>query len=103
MFSGNVQVEPKTFDQGWNHSDPKDREKSRVAVKKEFDDMESKKVWEVIKKEDIPVRRRTIKSKWIFKIKRNGIFRARRVACGYNQVPGIDFNESFSYYQPDKL
>jgi Reverse transcriptase (RNA-dependent DNA polymerase) len=37
-----------------------------------------------------------VKNKWIFKIKRNGIFRARLVACGYSQVPGIDFQESFA-------
>jgi hypothetical protein len=49
-----------------------------------------------MKKEDIPQDRRTIKCKWIFKIKRNGVFRARLVACGYSQIPGVDFNESFA-------
>jgi hypothetical protein len=39
--------------------------------------MNSKEVWEVINKEDVPKGRRTIKCKWIFKIKRNGIFQAR--------------------------
>jgi Reverse transcriptase (RNA-dependent DNA polymerase) len=29
-------------------------------------------------------------------VKRNGVFRARPVACGYSQVPGIDFTESFA-------
>jgi Reverse transcriptase (RNA-dependent DNA polymerase) len=29
-------------------------------------------------------------------MKRNGVFRARLVACGYSQIPGIDFNESFA-------
>jgi hypothetical protein len=29
-------------------------------------------------------------------VKTNGIFRARLVACGYSQVPGIYLNESFS-------
>jgi hypothetical protein len=29
-------------------------------------------------------------------VKRNGIFRARLVACGYSHVPGIDFSESFA-------
>jgi Reverse transcriptase (RNA-dependent DNA polymerase) len=31
-----------------------------------------------------------------FKIKRNGVFRARLVACGYSQVPRVDFNESIA-------
>jgi hypothetical protein len=39
---------------------------------------------------------RCIKNKWSFKIKRNGVFCARLVACGYSQVPGIDFTESFA-------
>jgi hypothetical protein len=28
--------------------------------------------------------------------KANRIFRARLVACGYIQIPGIDFNENFA-------
>jgi hypothetical protein len=38
--------------------------------------------------------RRIIKRKRIFKIKQNGIFRARLVACGYSRIPGIDCNKS---------
>ena len=96
LFSGGIQVEPTTFSQAWDHHNPMEREKWRNAIKKEFSDMESKKVWETIKKEDVPMERRTIKCKWIFKIKRNGVFRARLVACGYSQIPGVDFNESFA-------
>jgi hypothetical protein len=29
------------------------------------------------------------------KIKRNGVFRARLIACGYSQIPGVNVNESF--------
>jgi hypothetical protein len=50
----------------------------------------------MIDEEDIPISCRYIKNKWIFKVQRNGIFRARLVACGYSQVPGIDFSESFA-------
>jgi hypothetical protein len=58
--------------------------------------MDKQQVWEIIKKEDILEDRRTIQCKWIFKIKRNGTFRERLVACGYSRIPGIDFNESFA-------
>jgi hypothetical protein len=64
--------------------------------KKELYDMDKQQVWEIMKKEDIPEDRRIIKCKWIFKIKQNGIFRARLLACGYSQIQGINFNESFT-------
>ncbi len=37
-----------------------------------------------------------MKCKWIFDIKRSGVFRARLVACGYSQVPGLDFTDIYS-------
>ena len=96
LICGNVVKEPKSFDDAWNCSDPDQRTKWRAAIKKEFSDMESRNVWDIIRKEEVPKDRRCIKCKWIFKIKRNGVFRARLVACGYSQVPGVDFNESFA-------
>jgi hypothetical protein len=58
--------------------------------------MEKRGVWEIIDEKNIPINRQCIKNEWIFKVKRNGIFQARLVACGYSQVPGIDFCESFT-------
>ena len=37
-----------------------------------------------------------MKHKWVFKVKRNRIHRARLVACGYSQIPGLDFQEHFA-------
>jgi Reverse transcriptase (RNA-dependent DNA polymerase) len=58
--------------------------------------MSAKKDWKKIQKSDMPNGRNCIKSKWIFKIKGNGANRAQLVACGYSQVPGVDFQESFA-------
>jgi hypothetical protein len=55
------------------------------------------KVWHTVDKSVIPSNRRLIKKKWVFDIKRTGIFRARLVACGYSQIPGIDFQD---FYNP---
>jgi hypothetical protein len=96
LICGNVMKEPKSVDDAWNCSDPDQRTKWRAAIKKEFSDMESRNVRDVISKEEVPKDRRCIKCKWIFKIKRNGVFRARLVACRYSQVPGDDFNESLA-------
>jgi hypothetical protein len=79
-----IDEEPSTYDGAWSHDDPKSREKWRDDIKKELCDMDKEQVWEIIKKEDIPEKRRTIKCKWLFKIKRNVIFRTRLVAFGYS-------------------
>jgi hypothetical protein len=69
-LSGATEFEPKSFEQAWNHNDKKYREKCIMLIKKVSNDMDTKKVIETIKKEDIPKGRRPIKDKWIFNIKR---------------------------------
>ena len=64
--------------------------------RKEFKKVEDLKVWRVIKRNDKPSDRRCVKYKWVLEIKRNGTFRARLVACGYSQIPGIDFQDTYS-------
>ena len=88
-----AEEEPSTFQQAWDHPDSQSREKWRTAIKKEFKDMNNRKVWRKIERSQLPSDRRCVKSKWVFKIKRNGVYRARLVACGYSQIPGVDFSE----------
>jgi Reverse transcriptase (RNA-dependent DNA polymerase) len=64
--------------------------------KREVDKMKQHKVMRVIKRNQMEPGRKCIKYKWIFDIKRDGTFKARLVAFGYSQVPGIDFQESFN-------
>ena len=86
---------PGTFIEGWNHQEPKIGNQWREAIKKEYN-MEYKKVWTEKQKNEIPMNRRLVGCKWVFKVKRDGTHRARLVAFGYSQVPCIDFTENFA-------
>ena len=44
----------------------------------------------------IPSNRRLIGNKWVFKIKRDGTYRARLVALGYSQIPEVDYTDNFA-------
>jgi len=87
---------PETFNEAWNHPCPFQRKLWRNAIQKELDKMESNKVYRKCTKSDLPAGRRPIKCKWVFDIKRNGIFRARIVAKGFTQQPGLDCYYQFS-------
>jgi hypothetical protein len=58
--------------------------------------METRKVWDVVGFDAVPKERKIIGCKWVLKKKRNGIQRAKLVALGYSQVPGIDFSKNFA-------
>ncbi len=60
-------------------------------------------IWRKVKHSIIPKGHWCIKSKWVFKIKRDGIFRARLVACGYSQIPGVDFTENYAPVMNDVM
>ena len=68
----------------------------REAILKEFGDITKHKVYRRYARSKIPENKRCVKCKRVFNIKRDGRFRARLVACGYSQVPGINFVENFS-------
>jgi hypothetical protein len=88
--------EPAHFDEAWNAKSSEDKKGWREAVRKEFGDMQERGVWQIVKKKEIPRERRLIGSKWVFKKKRTGVYRARLVALGYSQIPGVDFTENFA-------
>ncbi len=70
----------------------------RKSIQEEYNNLERNKVWTIEKRQP---GMRTRKSKWAFKIKRdsNGKivrYRARLVALGNLQRPGIDYMETYS-------
>ena len=89
-------INPMSFGEAWDHENEQEREHWRNAIKKEFSDMIRRGVWKHTKKQQIPSDRRLIGNKWVFKRKKNGVYRARLVGLGYSQVPGIDHKDNFS-------
>ena len=89
-------MEPTTFQESWNHPDPIQHEKWRSAIRKEFNDMNHSQVWMKIKKSEVSPNRRCVKTKWVFKIRRNSIFHARLVDRGYSQIAGVDYMSNYA-------
>ncbi len=59
----------------------------------EMDALDKLQVWHL---EPLPKGRKAVKSKWVFKKKADGRFRARLVAKGFTQLEGVDFDKTFS-------
>ena len=65
----------------------------KEACQYEIDALAKNETWDLV---DLPPGRKAVKSKWVFKLKSDGRFRARLVAKGFTQIPGLDFDETFS-------
>ena len=87
---------PETLNDAWNHPIQIEREKWRAGIIKEFRDMETRGVWEVVNIAHIPEDRRLIGYRWVNKRKRNMVYRARLVALGYSHIPGVDYTDDFA-------
>ena len=89
-------TEPKTFQEAWHSPVEEERRNWQTAIRKEIKSMINRGVWRKIDKVKIPENRRLIGNKWVFKIKRDGTYRARLVALGYSQIPGVDYTDNFA-------
>ena len=68
------------------------------AMKNEIDSLHDNNVWELV---ELPVDRKPVGSKWVFKVKTNADgsierCKAHLVAQGYSQKEGLDYDETFS-------
>lgn len=85
--------EPKSYTEAMLRAD---KEEWIKAVKQEYKNIKEKHVWKVIKRSEIQGRCSVLKTRWVFKVKNDGRYRARLVVKGYNQIPGVDYTESHS-------
>ena len=53
-------------------------------------------VWRHVKRNDHQNDHRAVGCRWVFKVKRNGVYCARVAAKGFFQIPGVDLTENYS-------
>ena len=87
--------EPQTYSEAINS---KFKKQWIEAINSEITSIEENKTWSIA---TLPKDKKPIKTKWIFKIKRNSNneierFKARLVAKGYTQQKDLDYNETFA-------
>jgi hypothetical protein len=88
-------AEPKSYREAMRRLDSELRYQ---AMLREMEAHLENGTWELVK---LPHGRKTIGSKWVFKVKRNPDstverYKARLVAKGFGQRPGVDFDETFA-------
>jgi hypothetical protein len=64
----------------------------------EIAQLHSEETWELV---PCPPDRKPIKSKWVYRIKRDSLgnvvkYKGRLCACGYSQIHGVDFHDIYS-------
>ena len=89
-------TEPKTFQEAWHSPVEEEKQNWQISIRKGIRSMINRGVWRKIDRAMIPENRRLIGNKWVYKIKRDGTYRARLVALGYSQIPGIDYTDNFA-------
>ena len=88
--------EPQSFHESWWDPDLISREKWREDIHLEFKKMLDMGVWRHVKRNDHPNNHRLVGCRWVFKVKRIGVYCARLVAKGFSQIPGVDFTDNYS-------
>jgi hypothetical protein len=63
-------------------------------MKKEFQAMETKVVWEIVLMSSMPAGRKVVGNRWVLTEKGEGTLRSRTVGPGFSQVLDNDFTDS---------
>ena len=88
--------EPQSFQEALSDPDLISRKKWREAICLEFKKMLDMGVWRHVKRNDHKNDHRLVGCRWVFKVKRNGVYHARLVAKNFSQIPGVDLTDNYS-------
>ena len=66
------------------------------SMHNELENFLSRDAWKFLPRHKLPPGRKTLRCRWIFKQKVDGTKKSRTVIRGYEQIPGVDFVESYS-------
>ena len=73
-----------------------DKEKWKLAIKNEKESLNKNNTWEIVDEKQV-AEKEILTSRWIFKIKDDGTYKARLVVRGCEQTKGnLDFKDTFS-------
>ena len=88
--------ETQSFQEGWWDPDLISREKWREPICMELKKMLDMGVWRHVKRNDHPNDHRLVGCRWVFKVKRNGVYHSRLVAKGFSKIPCVEFTDNYS-------
>ena len=78
-----------------------DRAKWKDSIIDEMESLTDNHTWELVRKEELDDMPNIIDTKWVFKVKRDATgklekYKSRLCARGFNQVEGLDYEETFA-------
>ncbi|KAI2507833.1 hypothetical protein MHU86_6613 [Fragilaria crotonensis] len=83
---------PKNYKALLKLNDPK----WTTSMHGELENFLKRDAWEFLPRSELPNNRKTLRCRWIFKLKLDGTRKSRSVIRGYEQEPGVDYVESYS-------
>jgi Reverse transcriptase (RNA-dependent DNA polymerase) len=88
-------IEPPSYTEAMKSSNA---EKWIQACQDEYENLLGYGTWPLVRR---PTDTNTVRNRWVFHVKRGNLshidkYKAQLVAQGFSQIPGIDFNETYS-------
>ena len=73
-----------------------DKQRWLDSMHRELKALLKNKTWEYVRRSDIPPGHKVLSRKWVWVIKRDGTYKSRWVVRGFEQVEGVNYQETFA-------